>query len=153
MSDYGNPRSVLVDTWEGSLGQIRLGKIARLAGSTRYVYVNNISAQYRAEGSYAVAPCVIKLCQAWGVRWIHYYDRDANTTYTTRIDALLANGVSRKVSYRPTYFYLRTLLWGKQTGQRRYEWVQEGNVLELDWLELEPVEEVVTVASAQLSLL
>jgi len=141
MIDYGPPRPVLLRTQEPTQGIIQLGKVCRERSGKRWVYANNISAAYRAGQEYGVAPCVIKLMQAWGVRWIHYYDAENEKTYVSRLDALLANGAAKRYSYRPGYWYMPIRMWGKQAGQRRYEWVPANQVLTLPWVELVPMEE------------
>ena len=108
---YGARREVVLKVQEPSVGLIQLGKIARRFHDSRWAYVNNISAEMRKTGEFAVAPCVVSLMRAWGVEVIMYYDAHTKTTWVTNPFTLVSDGRLVGYSYRPQYWHLKLEHW------------------------------------------
>jgi len=143
---YGSRRPVVLQVREPSMGMIQLGKISEVYPSKAWAYLNNISAQMRKSGEYAVAPCVVSLMRAWGVEGIYYYDKAQERTYHVRLRDLLAQGEIKAYSYRPAYWHLPVAVWYMRAGQMRSKYTED--VLVLDWEQIVPVEKPAQLALA-----
>lgn len=128
---YGSRRPVVLQVREPSMGMIQLGKISQVYPECRWGYLNNISAEMRKTGEYAVAPCVISLMQAWMVNTVYYFDKESGLRYFVGIDRILEQGHLKASSYRPAYWHLRVALWNCKTGQKSSKFTND--TLTLEW--------------------
>lgn len=135
MTTYGPRRPVVLQTREPSMGMIQLGKISVVyppkPGVSYFSYLNNISAEMRKTGEYAVAPCIVDLLRDWCVQHIEYFDKESNTNYWTTPDALKRLGHLVHYGSRPPYWHLLIGHWHREMGRPSSKFARE--ILTLEW--------------------
>ena len=128
---YGARRECVLLVQEPSVGLIRLGKVARRVDDLKWGYFNNISAEMRKTGEFAVAPCVVELMRAWGIELVAYWDHKTGSTFQTNIYTLCSEGRLVSYSYRPRYWHLPIGKWVEV--RRRVGSIWASAELELEW--------------------
>jgi len=131
---HGARRRVVLKVKEPSVGVIQLGKITTRFHDQRWCYVNNISAEMRKTGEFAVAPCVAELMREWQVMVVMYYDERTKTTFVTNLDTLISEGHLVGYSYRPQYWHLPISRWMEVGHKVGTVWTTD--TLALEWTNL-----------------